>query len=511
MWVGRAQAALCGSWVSPTIARSSKAYVHLDASSKAFSPLLEELARSTRTADVQAVLTAAGRVKKAINRSGDPECKNMKHATWRALLATFAHHGMISEALATLDDMRHADVHDADLLDLALSAAVRAGNVRRIEDVLQRMNLNSNLDTISLKSILPASSVHFTPNTYTHLLEYCKDTTNLEFALVLVHTAKLHQVPLSEAALGHVILCASDAREPRIAYELLEASAVSTPLLWMRVLRAAAEHDYAPALLPAWRNAVDLGGLVPDDGLASAVLTSASRAGLCDVIERVLEMRVRSWPEEPLEEAFLVPALDAYCESLRFDDALATLRQMTTEGIVLRAPLVAHLTATASTSDDALQSACEALERQKEVPTAASNALVYAAAERANVAVAKRIVHAAAVDTETYAALLLTCLQAGDIVAGMSAWRDMHAKGLAPSAIAYERMARMYLAQPEYDEAFALLEAAKHDGHVPTRRMYAAMVWTCWQRDDVRWKTLLHEMQEAQYEPGERLRELAQM
>ena len=72
-------------------------------------------------------------------------------------------------------------------------------------------------------------------------------------------------------------------------------------------------------------------------------------------------------------------------------------------------------------------------------------------------------------------------------------------------------MARMYLAQPEYDEAFALLEAAKHDGHVPTRRMYAAMVWTCWQRDDVRWKTLLHEMQEAQYEPGERLRELAQM
>ena len=84
----------------------------------------------------------------------------------------------------------------------------------------------------------------------------------------------------------------------------------------------------------------------------------------------------------------------------------------------------------------------------------------------------------------------------------------MQTRGIVPSAACFERMTRMHLVQPRYEEAFALLEEAKQRALVPTRRMYAAMIWTCWKRKDERWRALLHEMQEANYEPGHRLRAL---
>lgn len=429
---------------------------------------------------------------------------------WQLLLSSFAQHGLVAEACAVLDDMELCHVPiDATSLNLALKAAVLANNIPRMHAILARFGaLPGSSSAAEISSLFAKSSVsRWTVSTYTHLLHYCARTSNMEFMLLTLFTAHAYQVKLEEDAWLHVIDCAFEAREPQIAWEAVQrADAIHpvSPTVWMHVLRACAVHDYPVGLPLAWERSVVQGGLVPDDGLLMHALISASRAGLSTLATQILE-KVPS-----PSDTFLVPALDAHCEAGNFDAAVVVLAYMHSHSMPLQPTLLAHLTSTAAADDLSLQQAAEALlASTAPLSLAVWNAVLYAAAERSAITLTERIVNAMRVtNAETYQVWLLACLHAKDLAAGQRAWASLRASKVQPTATCYERMARLYLQQPQYDEAFALLEQAKSHGCIPTRRMYVAMTWTCYRRQDPRWQDLLREMQEAKYEPGDRLRAL---
>ena len=135
---------------------------------------------------------------------------------------------------------------------------------------------------------------------------------------------------------------------------------------------------------------------------------------------------------------------------------------------------------------------------------------MYAAAELQHMPTARILGYAAPQPTSgIIQAWLQCCLDTKDRAEAERTWSFMHEQGITPTATCFERMARMHLMQEQYEQAFALLEQTKQCALVPTRRMYAAMIWTCWQHNDERWRDLMQEMQEARYEPGERLRALS--
>lgn len=469
--------------------------------------------RSLSTAsngEVARAVTEATRVK----QYSHPDIKSFqrqRQQTWSDLMRVFAKDGMIAESMALLDDMQACRASPSvSMLDLALEAAVVADHIPRIRQILSRYTFYPPTyrpnDGVFPFAILCSSCVaSWTPTTYTHLLHHCARTTNVEYMLLLVCTAKDYKVKLEEDAFTFIVQCAKDAQEPRIAFEIVqEAHALHgvSARVWMHTLRVCATQHYAPGLELAWKHSRPI---VPDDGLLVAIITAASRAGLSPLVSHAL-----AWISEPTE-AHLIPAFEAFCNAEHFDKAMNVLGWMHASGIELHAPLVASLSAKASSSARALDVAIQAVFQQSTwpPPTCAWNALVYAASERRQLPTAESLVHATPEPTsDTFQAWLDGCLAANDMASARNAWAMMQTRGIIPSAACFERMTRMHLVQPRYEEAFALLEEAKQRALVPTRRMYAAMIWTCWKRKDERWRALLHEMQEANYEPGHRLRML---
>ena len=418
---------------------------------------------------------------------------------WRRMMRVFARQGMVSEALALLDDMKACDVRPhIDMLDLALQAAVQADHVARIQDVL------SYYATDPLQSLTVLSGRHvanWTPATYTHLLHHCARTSNLEYMILLVNTARSRAVELGEDALLHIVRCAHQACEPRIAYDMARSlSDNASARVWMHVLRTCAVHMYAPGIQTAWEHSRPL---ETDEGLLIAILHAASRHGYTELVSRVL-----AFVSEPTD-VHLIPAWEAFCEAQQFDKAMDMLGELHARGA--ETPPMARLMSKAAESIDALKRASTALlGAPRSVPIVAWTALMYAAAELQHVPTARILGYAAPQPTcDIIQAWLQCCLETKDMAEADRAWSFMHKQGIVPTAACFERMARMHLMQEQYEQAFTLLEETKQRALVPTRRMYAAMIWTCWQHNDERWHDLMHEMQEAQYEPGERLRALS--
>ena len=432
-------------------------------------------------------------------------------AVWLDLLSAFAKNGMIAESMATLDDIRACHVpFNVKMLDFTLEAAVKANNVARINEVLQRyMSLPKGNSRKPLASgILPHDFVcHWSPATVSHLLQHCARTQNLEYMVILVMTAGAYGIHLTDKSLSFIVQCFSDAREPRLAWDLIQQVDQIRKLpafIWMRVLRVCAQHDFGPALSQAWHRSVVEGKLELDHGLVAQVLLTASRAGLDGLVDKVLQCI-----KEP-DEMILVPAMDAYIEASRYNDVFDVLSRMNELQIPPQPAILAHLTSMVSSDNDTLQSACSALLRHnKPVCSEVWNALIYATAHRKDVRMSEKLVQLMPTPTlDTYQAWLLCCVNARDVDAGKKAWSALQQETISASSICYERMIRLHLTEPTYEEAFRLLEEAKHLHLVPTRRTYASMIWTCLQCNDERWCMLLKEMREANYEPGERLREI---
>lgn len=421
---------------------------------------------------------------------------------------------MTSEYMETLNRAQSCDVPiHVDMLDAALEAAVQADNIIHMQQILQRYkNLPSSSQEVPAPAgILAHDSIcNWTPTTLSHLLHHCARTQNLEYMLLLFMTTQTYKLPLTEASLSFIVQCCSDAREPRLAWDIVrqvdQISKVSA-IVWMRVLRACAEHVFSPGIVQAWNRSVVEGGIEPDHGLVAQVLLTASRAGLDKLVDQVFETI-----KEP-DELVLVPVLDTYSEVSRFEDAFHVLSRMHALGIPLQPPLLAHLTSMVSLNHETLQSACHALlQHNKPVSTEVWNVLIYAAASWKDLHLSETLVQRIpAATVTTYQAWLLCCVNSQNITAGKKVWESLLCAGLAPSSICYERMIRLHLMQPNYEEAFLLLEEAKRLGLVPTRRTYASMIWTCLKGNDERWRMLLKEMREANYEPGERLRQMLQI
>ena len=417
---------------------------------------------------------------------------------WRQMMRVFARQGMVSEALALLDDMKACHVHPhIDVLDMALEAAVQADHVARIQDVLSYYAT----EPIHRLTILSGRHVaNWTPTTYTHLLHHCARTSNLEYMILLVNTARARAVVLGEDALLHIVRCAHQAGEPRIAYDMARnlfnnASA----RVWMNVLRTCAVHMYAPGIQTAWEHSRPL---ETDEGLLIAILHAASRHGYTELVSSALACI------SELTDVHLIPAWEAFCEAQQFDRAMDALGELHACGA--EAPPMARLMSKAAESIDALKCASAALLRApRSVPSEAWSAVMYAAAELQHMPTARILGYAAPQPTSgIIQAWLQCCLDTRDRAEAERAWSFMHEQNIIPTATCFERMARMHLMQEQYEEAFTLLEQTKQCALVPTRRMYAAMIWTCWQHNDERWRDLMQEMQEARYEPGERLRAL---
>lgn len=434
-----------------------------------------------------------------------------RRRVWYDLLSAFAGKGMIAESMATLDDVRACqEPMDVKMLDLTLKAAIKAKNDARINEVLQAFKFVPKYgDTKHLPTaILPHESVcRWSPTTISLLLEHCAHTQNLEYMLLLIMSADTYGLLLDDKSLSSIIQCCSDAREPRLAWDIVQKMdqiRQLPPFIWMRVLRACAQHDFGPALCQAWDRSVMDGGLEPDYGLVTQVLSTASRAGLDTLVDRILQS-----VKEPDEMVF-VPAMDAYIEASRYKDVFDILSQMKECQIPLQPAILAHLTSMVSSDKTTLHSACSALlQNSKPVSPEVWNALIYAAANLKDVLMSNKLTESMPVPTtDTYQAWLLCCINAQDLTSGKLAWKALEQNAVRPSSICYERMIRLYLAQPIYEEAFQLLEEAKQLHLVPTRRTYASMIWTCWQWKDERWIQLLKEMREANYEPSGRFRDM---
>lgn len=418
---------------------------------------------------------------------------------WRQMMRIFARQGMVSEALALLDDMKACHVHpQIDMLDMALEAAVQSDYAARIQDVLSYYAP----EPMHPLTILSGRHVaNWTPTTYTHLLHHCARTSNFEYMILLVNTARKRAVVLGEDALLHIVRCAHQAGEPRIAYDMTRnlfnnASA----RIWMNVLRTCAVHMYAPGIQTAWEHSRPL---ETDEGLLIAILHAASRHGYTELVSSALACV----PE--LTDVHLIPAWEAFCEARQFDRAMDVLGELHACGA--ETPPMARLMRKAAESIDALKCASAALLRApRSVPSEAWSAVMYAAAELQHMPTARILGYAAPQPTSgIIQAWLQCCLDTKDRAEAERAWSFMHEQGITPTATCFERMVRMHLMQEQYEQAFALLEQTKQCALVPTRRMYAAMIWTCWQHNDERWRDLMQEMQEARYEPGERLRALS--
>lgn len=511
--------------------------------------LYQRLCAASQRDDLAGVLDACARIKQQLRSVPPPApaAEALKRCAYRALMAGVARRGLASEALAVLADMEQAGVQaDAHVLDAALAACAAAGDVR-LDELLERVerahlaeDAGSSAGTSTPPhrplppppaDLLDAARVRaWRPSTYTHLLHYACRTRNVEYAALLVSAALAGHVPLDHDALQHALQTAVAAREARLGLELLDAleatGAHVPPALWMQALRAAAQDDYVGmgrsdsasgdvALERAWRRSVTEGGLLPDEGLLLHVLHAAGRAGCARFAQEVLEALPQLLPGIELHEWHLSPVLDAQCRTGDFAGAIATLQRMAERGITLVAGVAAALQRRAAASASHLAAARAALESAPRVPRAALHALLYAAAQRRDAASAEAMYAAVCApgrgalvpSAETHEARLLACLEAGDWAAGERAWAEAAERGTPLSAVAYERMARLALRQETYEEAFRLLETAKQQGLVPTRRTYASLVWTCWQRGDERWHAVLGEMREAGYVPSDRFRE----
>ncbi|WFD32072.1 hypothetical protein MSPP1_003114 [Malassezia sp. CBS 17886] len=450
-------------------------------------------------------------------------------AAYRPMMSVFGALAMDAEALALLDDAdRVGHVPEAAVLDSALQAVVAAGHAAGVDAVLARY--------AALPAAAPPCDAltgslarSWTRTTYEHMLHHCARTMNLEHAILLVQTAQRHSVRLSHSAQFYAVQCAISAQQPRLAQQLVQRFAASLPEdarrahLWMHVLRGAADADCASCIPEAWEHAVARGGLVPDEGLALQILVVAGRAGHAQFADTLLHALPDMLRDVEVHEWHIAPVLDASCRAGRFREAIDLVVRMAQRGVAFSPPTFATLTAHAAVDDAALERAadalCAACAEPRAPPVSVLDAVLYAAADRGQLAVAERTLALCTPPgapvgggvqpgTKTYDVLLLSCVSAGDLSAGERAMASLAARGLEPTRTTLERLVRLHLQQPNCDAAFAVLEDTKARGLVPTRRTYAALVWSCWQQQDPRYHAVLQEMQEAQYEPGERLRAL---
>ncbi|PKI83519.1 hypothetical protein MVES1_002615 [Malassezia vespertilionis] len=505
---------------TPVLVRASVSWRHYSTAAAPHTDieeLLQRLGAHSKQSNAFGTLRDCVRLKQCLQAPNVEQAltKRVRDAVHDALLRVFASQGMLPESLAVLDDIAMCgEKVGLSAYNWALQAAAVAGNVPEMLAIVKKMAHEFSTPTHTILS--PAAQASFTPTTYTRLLQYCAATKNSEYALLLVSTAFHAGMSLEHEAQKHVLQCMYETQQPALAYDLalrFEASPISPPKsLWMEVLRIAAELDYAPALPDAWSRCMRA-DIIPDEGLVLYILLTAARAGQGKFANSVLDAIPRLFPGTRVKEWHFVPVLDAFCRTHAFADAVSVLGRMQRQGVSVGTKAAAKLTTHSAADEQALLKAEQALLAHDTIPVAALNAILYAAAELAALPVALRIWDAlvcterATPDVDTHNALLLCCIPAHDVRTGEHVWTSLHTRQLEPSPSTYERMARLYLTQPDYERAFALLEEVKQRGHIPSRRTYASMVWTCIQREDDRWRGLLAEMQEAQYDPGDRLRE----
>ncbi|KAN0064465.1 hypothetical protein ACQY0O_002091 [Thecaphora frezii] len=258
------------------------------------------------------------------------------------LLRCFAHHGLIEEANAVLQDMQRCNVTpDVEMLNLVLKAAVMRGDAHAIDEVLDQIgNLPGPSDgaeaaakeapppppPVAGNSVEAASRLFFdhvappdvteahlesplskdytrnwTSTTYTLMLLSAKASHSAEQALALLAACLRDGVTLEHEALRHVIDLCLHVGECRVAVELALESEQGglappasqdernrnagrvprrlAPSRWMAILRACAEKGYLPGAEVAWQKAVIEGLLVPEEGLLLRLLNVASAHG----------------------------------------------------------------------------------------------------------------------------------------------------------------------------------------------------------------------------------------
>lgn len=477
-----------------------------------FDDVRRQLAKEAVRRDAKHLIEACRLTKKVVRKHPkSPIADEIQRQTYELLLSVLAERGLARDAMFVLDDIEASSVPLTPAAHEYLVEAAKVGEDVEVMEMLLRRTGSPEIPASAASPSLLAFA-RWTPKAYAHALEFCAKTENFELALALWFTARDAGVVLENDALFALLQCLDRAKEPRLAFELALAHGTTSPAVWMEVLRIAAQCDYAPALAEAWKRAAPL---QMDEGLYLQMLLSASRAADADLIAALQRAFFPLCQGSKLQSYHLAPALEGYCRAGRLDEALTVVHRWT------RLPddpgpdpkaLVA-LTEYAASSDAALTSTADiVLHDKRPLPAVVANAVLYAAAERASMPVALQVWKAATrrkafvPDLDTHQAFLLCCIATGDTAAADRVWKSMAQRKLTPTASLYERMARLHLRQLDYEEAFANLERIKELHCVPSRRTYAAMIWTCLVHEDPRWKALVQEMQEAGYELGERLR-----
>ncbi|WFD00785.1 hypothetical protein MYAM1_003537 [Malassezia yamatoensis] len=447
--------------------------------------------------------------RRAVHKNNkSPVTVDLQHETYELLLDVLAERGCVHEALLVLEDIEASglDITPKEH-ELAMKAAAENGDEFTMRTLLKRAGSPETSIRESESDVLCFSQ--WTAKAYAYAFLFCTKSCMLELALALWFTAREQRITLSEESMFHLFECLDQAREPQLAHEIAVAYDSQSPSIWMEVLRIAARCDYAPALNDAWTRSrpYEL-----DRGLYVQAMLAASRAGNADLIHTLLDHFARFYRGEKPQPWHLALAFEGYARAGALPAAfqIAELARKLHGGLDIQS--YASLASYAASSDSNLKDAIQAiLTHRPIVPTPAWNALLYATAERENLSQAMRILTKWEDDPkfqpnlETYNAFLMCCIATGNRDIGQRAWTHLMRSGLTPSVSLYESIARLQLTQIHYEDAFHYLEQIKQMGSVPSHRMYAAMMWTCLKNNDQRWRTLLQEMKEADYEPGERL------
>ncbi|TRM69556.1 hypothetical protein BD626DRAFT_390890 [Schizophyllum amplum] len=413
------------------------------------------------------------------------------YTTYLTLARTFATRGLYRETLALLEDMEHVGLKP----DLAFFHEM-ARNANRLSSA----EFWKTLDEMDKHGVRPDAAI------WTGAIQQFASAGNVELALETLYNVREDglepELPAAEAVV--TLLC--EKGYVNLALDVVDwfegfSIRPMSPQSWMECLGAAAIEGCMDHTVRCWNKAVVEYGVIPDEGLCLAVLAVAARHGQAEfAISQPLTTIASAGIT--LSHKHIAPVIEAFGAGGNLRDAFTFLHSLPNFNLE---PPLSSLEAVAAhclPDIDAIDSAwatVDELHSASQLSIAALNTIILAAAhhsdlQRALGAYKSLPTYNLTPDTDTFNILLDACVAAQHRQLGDALLADVKAAGVPVARGTYDRMVRLCLTQPEYDDAFFYLNEMEAAGYVPPASLYEAIVRKCAGAGDTRYEIALEEM-----------------
>ncbi|KAL1736055.1 hypothetical protein EV714DRAFT_198549 [Schizophyllum commune] len=411
--------------------------------------------------------------------------------TYDTLARTLTSRGLHRDVWALLEDMEALDVKPSQAL---------------LIEMAKNTNTLSSVQFWDILDVMKKHDIRPTASTWTSVIQQFAHAGNVELALESLYNVREDGLEPELPAAEAVIALLSDKGFINLAMDVIEwfegfAIRRVGPETWMRCLEGAAAECRMDAILKSWQKAVVEYNHSPSEGLCLEILTAAARHGKAEfAISQVLTTLVNT--DIALSTKHIAPVIEAYAAAGNLTDAftfLHTLPSFKVEAPVTSLEAIAVYCLPDIDAIDNAWKAVDQLHTETKVTTAALNTIIIAAAkhsdlQRALGAYKNFPTYHAQPNTDTFDILLDACIPAEHRQLGDALLADMKTANVPLARSTYERLVRLCLTQPEYDDAFFYLNEMEAAGHVPSLQLYSAIVRRCASEGDTRYEVALGEM-----------------